>query len=65
MNYYNDFYHFGKIIGEYQFATSSCYSKKEVNEMDKVIYLNIDLLDVGVLEKEVVVVGNIHDGVGK
>lgn len=42
LNYYNDFYHFGKIIGEYQFATSSCYSKKEVNGMDKVIYLNIE-----------------------
>lgn len=34
VDFYNDFYHFGKIIGEYQFTTSSCYSKKEVNEMD-------------------------------
>ena len=42
MNYYNDFYHFGKIIGEFQFATSSCYSKKEVNEMNTVIYLNTE-----------------------
>jgi len=32
VDFYNDFYHFGKIIGEYQFTTSSCYSKKEVNE---------------------------------
>lgn len=42
LNYYNDFYHFGKIIGEFQFASSSCYSKKEVNEMNKVIYLNTE-----------------------